>query len=105
MLVEFSAYRPYNGMKRITMSFDIVLHITEDSQRGRVIQQIADEQHVTPEQVIEQIIDDGFQAQQSRYRERGRYLTLTIFALRAQVARFRCLLKLAVLGLRPQTQD
>ncbi|MGO8671365.1 MAG: hypothetical protein ACLQVD_08400 [Capsulimonadaceae bacterium] len=47
------------------MPFDIVLHITEDSQRGRAIQEMVDAQHVTPELVIERIIDDGIQAQQA----------------------------------------
>ena len=47
------------------MSFDVVLHITEDSQRGRAIQQMVDAQRGTPEQVIEQIIDAGIQAQLS----------------------------------------
>jgi hypothetical protein len=47
------------------MPFDVMLHITEDSQRGRVIQQLVDARHVTPEQVIEQIIDAGIHAHQS----------------------------------------
>jgi hypothetical protein len=48
------------------MPFDILIHINEDSQRGRVIQSMADAQHVTLEQVVEQIIDVGIQAQQGQ---------------------------------------
>jgi hypothetical protein len=47
------------------MPFDVVLHIPEDGHRGRAIQQMVDTQHVTAEQVIEQIIDAGIQAQLS----------------------------------------
>ena len=45
------------------MPFDVLLHINEDSQRGRAIQRLADAQHTTPERAIEQIIDIGIQAQ------------------------------------------
>lgn len=45
------------------MSFDIVLHIAEDSPRGRAIQQMATAQKITPEQAIDQIIDAGILTQ------------------------------------------
>ena len=46
--------------KRNPMSFD--LHIPEDSQRGQVIQMIVAEQHITPEEVLEKIFDEGIKA-------------------------------------------
>jgi len=42
------------------MAFD--LHIPENSPRGRVIQMIVAQRHITPEQVLEQIVDDGLKA-------------------------------------------
>lgn len=55
------------------MTFDIVLHIDEDSQRGRVIQQMMAAQKITPEQAIEQIIDAGILTQQAMpSRNRGK---------------------------------
>jgi len=44
------------------MAFDVVIRITEDSPRGRVIQLIADERNVTPEEALDQVIDAGIQA-------------------------------------------
>ena len=41
------------------MPFDVLVRIHEDSQRGRAIQEMADAKHVTPEHLIEQIIDAG----------------------------------------------
>ncbi|MGO8672125.1 MAG: hypothetical protein ACLQVD_12255 [Capsulimonadaceae bacterium] len=43
------------------MPFDVLVHINEDSHRGRVIRMMADAQHVTPDEVVEQIIDAGIQ--------------------------------------------
>jgi hypothetical protein len=40
------------------MPFDIVVHITEDTPRGRMIQQLAAEMRATPAQVIDRIIDE-----------------------------------------------
>jgi len=45
------------------MPYHVILDIPEDSQRGRAIRQMVDALHVTPEQVIEQIIDAGIQAE------------------------------------------
>ena len=45
------------------MPFEIVVRIAEDSQRGRVIQQMVDARNVTREEVIEQIIDAGIRAE------------------------------------------
>jgi len=42
------------------MPFD--LHIPEDSQRGQAIQVIVSEQHITPEEVLERIVDEGLRA-------------------------------------------
>ena len=45
------------------MPFDIILHITEDSPRGHIIQQMATAQKITLEQAIDQIIDAGILTQ------------------------------------------
>jgi len=42
------------------MAFD--LHIPENSRRGQVIQMIVDQRQITPEQVLEQIVDEGLKA-------------------------------------------
>ena len=44
------------------MAFDVLIHIAEDTQRGRAIQRFVEEQHVTPEQAVEQLIEAGIQA-------------------------------------------
>ena len=41
------------------MPFDVLIHITEDSLRGQVIQRMAAQLQATPEQIIERIIDEG----------------------------------------------
>ncbi len=48
------------------MPFDILLHIKDDSERGHAIQEMADAQHVTPEQIVEQIIEAGIYAKQAQ---------------------------------------
>jgi hypothetical protein len=42
------------------MAFD--LHIPENSQRGQAIQMIVAEQHITPEEALGKIVDDGLRA-------------------------------------------
>jgi hypothetical protein len=45
------------------MSYDIHLSIPEDSAQGHLIASVVAEQHLTPSQVVEQIIDQAAQAQ------------------------------------------
>ena len=42
------------------MPFD--LHIPEESQRGQSIQRIVTEQHLTPEEALMRIVDEGLRA-------------------------------------------
>ena len=41
------------------MAFELLIHIEEDSLRGRVLQAITAEQHVTPEEAALQMLDAG----------------------------------------------
>ena len=45
------------------MAFDFHLIIQEDSRRWKAVQQLAQEQHITPEQAAEQVFDAGVSAQ------------------------------------------
>lgn len=45
------------------MAFEFHLHIQEESRRWQAIQQIAQEQQITPEQAAEQVFDEGVRAQ------------------------------------------
>ena len=51
-----------HGVKEASRNMSFDLHIPEESQRGRVIQMIISEQHITPEEVLEKIIDEGIKA-------------------------------------------
>ena len=51
------------------MAFDVLVHITEDSRRGHIIRKIAEQQHATPEQVVEQVIDAGIDAHTRRLND------------------------------------
>ena len=42
------------------MPFD--LHIPEDSQRGQVIQMLIAKQHISPEEALERIVDEGLKS-------------------------------------------
>lgn len=44
------------------MTFDFHLIIQEDSRRWQAVQQVAKEQHITPEQAAEQVFDAGVRA-------------------------------------------
>ena len=44
------------------MPFDVVIHITEDSQRGLAIQRIANEERSKPEQVVDLLIEDSIKS-------------------------------------------
>jgi len=43
------------------MAFDFHLHIPESSRRGQVIQMIVAEQHITPEQAAERLLEEAAQ--------------------------------------------
>ena len=45
------------------MIFDFHLVIQEDSHRWQAVQQVAHEQHITPEEAAEQVFDAGVRAQ------------------------------------------
>ena len=45
------------------MAFDFQITIPEDSSRWQIVQQIAEERHISPEQAIEEVFDAGIRAQ------------------------------------------
>jgi len=54
------------------MSYEIHLNIPEDSQRGHLIASLAAEQHLTPSQAVESIIDLVAQKQIPTARKEGK---------------------------------
>jgi hypothetical protein len=53
------------------MPIDVLIRITKDSQRGRAIQKMADQQDATPEQIIERMIDEGVRTHAKLSQEEG----------------------------------
>jgi hypothetical protein len=54
------------------MGYEVHLNIPEDTQRGRLIASLAAEQHITPSQAVERILDHASQSHSGPARNEGK---------------------------------